>query len=88
MQAIETKYLGPTDHRGSRVKATAEAGSLTISWDDALDVRENHARAALEAIRRWGWSGRWVGGSLAGRGYAFVCVPGSRKPGDPTAEVP
>ena len=36
MQAIETRYLGPTNTRGSRIKATAAAGSITIHYDDAL----------------------------------------------------
>jgi hypothetical protein len=40
-QAIVTKFLGPTDHRGSRIKATAEAGSITVSWDHGLGVEEN-----------------------------------------------
>ena len=34
-QAIVTKYLGPTKSRGSRVKATASAGSITLAWNDA-----------------------------------------------------
>lgn len=29
-QAIVTKFLGPTNYRGSRVKATCQAGSVTI----------------------------------------------------------
>lgn len=31
MQAIETKYLGPTNTRGSRIKASAQAGSKSRS---------------------------------------------------------
>ena len=31
MQAIEMQYLGPTNFRGARIKATAQAGSITIS---------------------------------------------------------
>src|SRR4051812_45021830 len=36
MQAIQTRYLGPSNVRGSRVKAFAAAGSITLSWDHRL----------------------------------------------------
>ena len=55
MQAITTKYFGPTDHRGSRVKAVCEAGSLTVAWDDALSSEENHALAATTLANALGW---------------------------------
>lgn len=42
-RACETRYLGLTDHRGARVKAThlTTLTSVTISWDHALDSQEN-----------------------------------------------
>jgi hypothetical protein len=80
MQAIMTKFLEPTNFRGSRVKAIADAGSLTVSWDYSLDFESNH-RAAAEALRdKLGWTtefyGDLVGGALPGNhtGYAFVFV--------------
>lgn len=63
-QAIVTKYLGPTDSRGSRVKATADAGSITVPWDDRLDVNANHDRAAVALAKKVGWSGTLLGGGL------------------------
>jgi len=57
MQAIQTKYLGPTNHRGSRVKAACEAGSMTVSWDYALNVEENHKAAANMLKTKLGWKG-------------------------------
>ncbi len=46
-QAIVTKFLGPTNCRGSRVKATSASGhTLTVSWDHALDSDANHIAAA------------------------------------------
>lgn len=72
-QAIVTKYLGPTNHRGSRVKATAQAGSITVSWDHALSVEDNHKAAARALVTRWGWDGDWHGGATPdGGGYVFV----------------
>lgn len=45
---IETRYLGPTDHRGSRVVArnVTTGKRKVISWDDALSAPDNHERAA------------------------------------------
>lgn len=77
-QAIITKYLGPTNHRGARVKATAQAGSITLSWDDALDVEDNHTSAARALCKKFHWPfppGSMVGGALPDdTGYAFVLV--------------
>jgi len=71
-QAIVTKFIGPTNNRGSRIKATADAGSVTVSYDHALGVEGNH-RAAAEALAlKYGWPLDMVGGGLPGSGYAFV----------------
>ncbi len=70
-QAIITKYLGPTNVRGSRVKAVAEAGSITLSWDHALNSDENHALAAQTLADKYKWKGRWFMGGFNG-GYAFI----------------
>jgi len=74
-QAITTKYIGPTDHRGSRVKATAQAGSIVVGWDDALDSDDNHTAAARALARKYGWSGLLVGGGAPdGRGNCYVLL--------------
>lgn len=75
-QTITTKYHGPTNSRGSRVTAKAEAGSVTVSWDHALDSQRNHEKAAQALIDKLGWGGEWVGGATArGDGYTFVEQP-------------
>lgn len=71
-QAITTKFLGPTNSRGSRVKATAEAGSITVEWDYARGIEGNHARAAHALATKLDWKGGWFGGGLTGNGYVFV----------------
>lgn len=72
-QAITTKFLGPTNHRGSRVKARAQVGSITIPWDYALSVDDNHKAAALALALKWEWSGQWIGGSTyTNEGHTFV----------------
>jgi hypothetical protein len=72
-QAIVTKYLGPTNFRGSRVKATASAGSVTVSWDHALDAESNHVAAAKALAVKYGWRGEWTGGGTE-NGYVFAEV--------------
>jgi hypothetical protein len=77
-QAIETKYLKATNVRGSRIKATALAGSLTVGYDSALDGPANHAAAAQAFIARLGWTGTFAqGGNAAGNGYVFVNIEGA-----------
>lgn len=79
MQAIQTKFLPCTDARGSRVKAWVEAGSVTIGWDHALNVEENHKAAAERLRQKLGWDtpnyGNIIGGSLPSGGYAFNFLP-------------
>ena len=75
-QAIETKYFGPTDHRGARVRVKTQAFTRWVSWDHALDPQANHQIAANEAAASAGWPGPWVGGAnSAGDGYVFVRLP-------------
>jgi len=72
VQAIETRYFGPTNARGARVKATAGAGSVTVTWDHAKKFEENHIAAAKALAEKFGWAGTWYGGGLPKRGFAFV----------------
>ncbi len=75
-QAICTKYIGPTNHRGSRVKAFCEAGEFTMPWDHELSVEENHCKAATYLLDRLVWDGNFHGGALPGNtGYVFVSCP-------------
>lgn len=75
MQAIITKYIPCTNTRGSRVKATADAGSVTLGWADALNTDENHNAAALALAHKFGWKGEYVPGGLPsnnGNVYVFT----------------
>ena len=75
-QSITTRYICPTNFRGSRCKATTSSGvSLTTEWDDALNVDENHRAAAANLIKKlaWGNPDHWVdAGSPKGDGSVFV----------------
>ena len=51
MTAIATKYIGPSDTKGSRYKATDGNGnSVTLAMNYALNSEQNHRRVA-EALR-------------------------------------
>lgn len=71
-QAIQVKYLGPTNYRGSRYKATAAAGSITVGVDDALSIESNVIAAAQALCDKFGWVGGMVYGQLADGSYVFV----------------
>ena len=72
-QAITTRYIGPTNTKAARIKATAEAGSTTVAWDHALNIQDNHAAAAITLAQIYGWDGELCQGGIAG-GYCFVFV--------------
>lgn len=70
-QAIETRFLGPTNFRGSRIVAKCEAKRMIVSWDDGLDVQANHEAACKALCVALGWDGEWVGASTP-KGYIFA----------------
>lgn len=75
MQAIETRYCGPTETKGSRIRASCDGGSLYVSYDNALGREENHYAAVKALCDKLGWdAARFFGGSLASGQWAFVPV--------------
>lgn len=77
-QAIETRYLGPTNTKGGRIKATAWAGSVTVPYDHALSLEDNHRAAAMALVSKLQWQGTFAqGGNAKGDGYYFVNVKGA-----------
>ena len=55
MQAIRTRYAGPTGSSGSRIIATAQAGRAIFPYDHALDTDGNHRAAAEQLANRFDW---------------------------------
>lgn len=53
MQAIETKYLGATDTRGSRIKAFCERGSITVPYPHGLSGDQVHVFAAAQLVAKF-----------------------------------
>jgi len=63
-QAIETRYLSPTNHRGSRIVATSASGHrLVQDWDHALNIENNHYAAAKALQAKLDWEPIVAGGS-------------------------
>ena len=75
-QAIEIKYLGPTDHQGARLKATAGAGSITVGRDYGIDADTQARILAREYIQKhWPHSVLHGFGTLPSGNYCAVIVP-------------
>lgn len=76
MQAIQTKYIGPTNFRGSRVKASCAAGSITLGWLSELDTDGNHRHAAETLWKQLGWNkkNKLLGGGLKDGSQVWVQV--------------
>ena len=73
MQAITTRYLVPSNFKGSRIKAfNADKKAATLSYDHALNSEENHAKAARALCDKMNWKGELVGGYLAGSDMIWV----------------
>ena len=74
-QAITTKWLAPTNTKGSRIKATTGSGiSKVYPWDHGLSVEGNHTQAALALAEHLCWAGTWIGGGLNDSGYCYVTL--------------
>lgn len=78
-QGINTRYLGPTNARGSRIKATARKASALgkeMSHTQQYgygNTEEEHTSAAKALATKLGWVGTWVGGGTPDEnGFHYV----------------
>ena len=53
MQAITTKYLPATNHRGARIKAICARGSITIPFPHELSGNAIHIAAVSELVHKF-----------------------------------
>lgn len=72
MQAIQTKYIGPTNTKGSRIKAECQAKSIIVEWDYSLDIDENHTIAAKKLCELLEWDCSMCSGQLKDGSFAHV----------------
>ena len=64
--AVISKWYGPTNFRGSRItvrRADGGGKSLTVGWDYALGIIENHAEAIKAYLEMMNWGGNYAVGS-------------------------
>lgn len=80
MLAIHTKYIGPTNTRGSRIKAytvrySGKPIEVTIPYAYEAGTVQAHFEAVKELVKKhkldWNLSGMRYGDSADGRGYSF-----------------
>lgn len=55
MQAIKTKYLPATNTKGSRIKASCEAGNIIVPFNYSLSGAELHRFTAFKLINKLDW---------------------------------
>lgn len=80
-QAIVTRYKGPSNVRGSRIIATADAKRKIYHYDYSLGYEANHDLAAKTLAESLGWLDGWelAGGSLPGNGgNVYVLIKRSK----------
>ena len=71
MQIITTKYMGPTNTRGSRIKASSSHYSITRAYNGSLKSEENHKLAVIDLMAKLEWAGVMYGGHTKD-GMVFV----------------
>jgi len=79
-RAIRTRFVGPTNSRGSGVIADAgdRASRIVLDWDSALNSERNHATAALAVVDKMGWNTEYhtpITGGGYGAEYFWVFLP-------------
>ena len=82
---ITSKYIGPTNHRGSRYKATIDRGGdfkyqATVSYNYALDAEGNAVESIRALIDKAGLNefGIWDTFIVAYGNYEYVAIPSGR----------
>lgn len=78
MQAIQTKYHGPTNSNGSRYSARCDAGRVTIPMEYGMNSDKNHAAACEALLKKLGWVGEYVGATLPDQTWAWVRTDDSK----------
>ena len=86
MQAIRTRYFGPTNTRGACIIATCSAKRKHLPYRHELNVEDNHKQAARELIASLGWDKDhreyqgFATGQLSDGSYAHVLLDRITRP--------
>ena len=77
-QVITTKFLSPTNTKGSRIKATASDGlsitMLTVEYQHALNSSANHKFAVRGMLKKLDLEWNNVTYSETKTGYIYMCA--------------
>jgi hypothetical protein len=72
-EAVITKYLAPTNTRGSRISVKGYGKRMIISWNYSLNAGDNHYQAALTLLKGYNNDNfRLVCEESTPKGYAFI----------------
>jgi hypothetical protein len=72
MKAIVTKFVGPTNTKGSKIIASDMDGNqISVPYDDSLNSDKMHDKAAIALCHKMQWGGMLASGSLK-NGYVYV----------------
>ena len=78
LSSIETTWYGQTNHRGSRVKATAGMGrTVWVAYEYGCDEMgfDTHDIAARKLMDKMGWNWNLLrAGKPDGKGFVYVAV--------------
>lgn len=79
MQAIETKFIAPTNNKGTRIKAQCAAKTIYIAYPYEFEVEKAHRYAALQLCNALGGNYSWnfskyVTGQLKNGNYVHVAI--------------
>ena len=70
MQAIRTRYLGPTNTRPARMAAQNAHNRITLPYEDGLGTDANHKLAMEALVAKAGWAPALMkGGEFQGDQY-------------------
>ena len=65
MKSIRTRYIGATNFKGAKIKATDGVGNTrTISYPYDLPQRLSHELAAYLLMKKMNWTNTLVGGDF------------------------
>lgn len=80
MQAITTKFVAPTNTKGTRISAKCVAGTITVPYEYAGSEEDAHKIAAYALVKKLGWDkdncGKLATGQQHNGNYVHVFTGG------------
>ncbi len=79
VKIIETKFIGPTNTRGSRIVAQdSNKNKITVNYEHSLSVEDNHVQACHDLLYKLSGFNPdsmlvvdSMGSSISGKGFVF-----------------